>query len=58
MRVTFSNIEATENTGIASWQALYTFSKTGRYVHNKITAYLEFKDGLIIKHTDVFSLYR
>ena len=58
MRVTFSNIEATENTGIASWQALYTFSKTGRYVHNKITAYFEFKDGLIIKHTDVFSLYR
>ena len=58
MCVTYSNIEATENTGIASWQALYTFSKTGRYVRNKITSYFEFKDGLIIKHTDVFSLYR
>ena len=58
MHISFGGVEATENTGKANWQAVYTFSKTGRYVNNKITAYFEFKDGLIIKHTDVFNLYR
>jgi hypothetical protein len=33
------------------------FSKTGRKVHNKIDATFEFKDGLIIKHTDDFNLH-
>ncbi|MDG4715767.1 nuclear transport factor 2 family protein [Winogradskyella marincola] len=52
-RVEASNI--TENS--AHWEAFYTFSKTGRKVHNKIDATFEFKDGLIIKHTDHFNLH-
>lgn len=48
-----SNI--TENS--AHWEAFYTFSKTGRKVHNKIDATFKFKDGLIIKHTDHFNLH-
>lgn len=42
----------------AYWEAFYTFSKTGRKVHNRISAQFEFKDGLIIKHTDFFDLHR
>jgi len=55
--VTFSDIQVHKNSGSAKWEAHYTFSKTGRKVHNKITAHFEFKDGKIIKHTDYFNLY-
>lgn len=41
----------------AHWEAFYTFSKTGRKVHNKVDARFEFKDGKIIKHTDHFDLH-
>lgn len=57
-QVEFSNIKANEKTGSANWEAFYTFSKTGRKVHNKINASFEFKDGLIIKHTDEFDLHK
>lgn len=56
--VTFSDININDNTGSAHWEAFYTFSKTGRKVHNKIDATFEFKDGLIFKHTDKFNLHR
>ena len=55
--VTFSNIKANKTTGAVHWEATYTFSKTGRKVHNKIDATFEFKDGLIVKHTDNFKLH-
>jgi limonene-1,2-epoxide hydrolase len=57
-KITFSNIKANDLNGSAHWEAFYTFSKTGRKVHNVIEAQFEFKDGKIIKHTDVFDLYR
>ncbi len=57
-KVEFSNVEANEHTGSAHWEAWYTFSQTGRSVHNKIDAKFEFKDGKIIKHTDHFNLHR
>lgn len=56
--VSYSNIKANENEGSATWEATYTFSKTGRKVHNTIYAHFEFKDGKISKHTDVFNLYK
>jgi len=56
--IQFSNISADDDKGKASWEARYTFSKTGRKVHNVIHAHFEFKDGKIIKHTDSFDLYR
>ena len=58
LKIEFSGIEATENAGKAHWEAYYTFSKTGRKVHNIIDATFEFKDGKIIKHTDDFNLKR
>ena len=56
--VEFSNVNANDNSGSAHWEAHYTFSKTGRKVHNKIDAKFEFKDGLIIRHTDEFDLHK
>lgn len=57
-KIKFSGIEATQNYGVAHWEAFYTFSKTGRKVHNVIDAHFEFKDDKIIKHTDSFNLYK
>lgn len=54
--VTFSEVKADEKNGSAHWEAKYTFSKTGRKVHNKIDAHFEFSDGKIVKHTDDFDL--
>jgi len=53
--VSFNNINVDENKGTANWEAHYTFSTTSRKVHNVVAATFEFKDGLIIKHTDNFS---
>jgi len=57
-KISYADINFSNNKGTARWEAHYTFSKTGRKVHNKITAVFEFKDGKIIKHTDSFHLYR
>ena len=42
--VTFSEIKTNKNNGSVKWEAIYNFSKTGRKVHNKISAKFEFKD--------------
>ena len=56
--LTFTHVQANDQTGRASWGALYDFSATGRRVHNKIAAEFEFKDGKIIKHTDAFDFWK
>ena len=58
LKVTFSDIEANDQKGSAHWEAQYTFSKTGRPVHNIIDATFEFKDGKIYRHVDHFDLHR
>jgi ketosteroid isomerase-like protein len=45
-------------TVIVDWIARYTFSKTGRKVTNNVSATLEFRDGKIIRHRDVFSFWK
>ena len=57
-KVIVSNINENETNGTAHWEAFYNFSKTGRKVHNSVDAKFEFKDGLIIKHTDTFNLHK
>ncbi len=57
-RIEFSNVKASDHQGSCHWEAYYTFSRTGRKVHNIIDATFEFKDGKIIRHTDVFDLWR
>lgn len=54
----FSKVEASGDTGSAHWEARYTFSATGRPVHNVIDAEFRFADGKIIEHTDRFDFYR
>ena len=56
-RIEFSNLVADEKTGFAHWEAFYIFSQTGRKVHNKIDAYFEFENGLIVTHKDDFNLH-
>lgn len=58
LKIIFSDIKITEQGGSCTWQAFYTFSRTGRKVHNVIEASFIFKDGKILRHTDKFSFYR
>jgi len=58
LQISFNNIVADDKNGSCHWEAVYTFSKTKRKVHNKIKAQFRFKDGLIIEHTDSFDLWR
>jgi ketosteroid isomerase-like protein len=58
LRIEFSGIEADGGSGRAHWEAWYTFSATGRQVHNVIDAAFTFREGLIASHTDRFDLYR
>lgn len=58
LKIEFSNVKADDNTGSANWVATYNFSKTNRKVINKIFAEFVFQDGLIIKHTDNFDVWK
>jgi len=58
LKIEFSNVKADEFTGSANWIATYNFSKTNRNVINRIAAEFSFQDGLIIKHTDSFDVWK
>lgn len=58
LEVEFSGVEADGARGKAHWEARYTFSQTGRKVHNVIDAEFEFRDGLIARHVDRFGFWR
>ena len=57
LRVEFRDVEADDTAGRAHWEAWYTFSATGRPVHNKIDARFEFRGGKIIRHRDSFGFW-
>lgn len=56
--ISFKVLYEDEHTGHARWEAFYTFSRTGRKVHNIIDSRFTFKDGLILTQRDSFSLWR
>lgn len=56
--IKFDKIKATDKKGSCRWDAFYTFSRTGKKVHNVIEAKFEFKDGKIYTHLDSFNLWR
>ena len=58
LKIEFDKVRADDRTGAAHWDAYYTFSRTGRRVHNAIDASFEFQDGKIIRHRDDFSFPR
>jgi hypothetical protein len=57
LELSHSTVEADGQRGSAHWEADYTFSATGRRVHNSIDASFEFEAGLIVDHRDDFNLY-
>jgi ketosteroid isomerase-like protein len=58
LELTHSAVEADDERGSAHWDADYTFSATGRRVHNEIDARFRFENGLIAEHDDSFDLWR
>ena len=58
LRLEFRDVRADAAAGSAHWEAWYSFSATGRKVHNVIEATFEFRNGMIVRHTDRFDLYR
>jgi ketosteroid isomerase-like protein len=58
LRIEFRDVKANATTGSCHWEAWYTFSATGRKVHNVIDATFEFKDGKFYRHTDRFNFWR
>ena len=58
LRVEFTDVQADEHSGRAHWEAWYTFSRTGRRVHNVIEARFVFQEGKILRHVDSFSFWR
>ena len=57
IKVDFSDVKADDRSGSALWEAVYRFPKTGREVHNKISASFLFRDGKIVRHVDHFDFY-
>lgn len=57
LRIQLVDHDADETTGSARWLADYTFTQTGRKVHNDVKARFRFADGLIAEHDDSFSFH-
>jgi uncharacterized protein len=57
LRIEFGNVAADDRGGSADWQAWYTFSATGRPVHNVIRASFRCADGSIAAHVDAFDFW-
>ncbi len=58
LSITFDSVKTKGDEATCHWEAVYPFSRTGRKVHNKITAKFTFKDGKILKHQDSFDLWK
>ncbi len=58
LKIDFTNINADGSLGSVLWTATYNYSTTNRKVVNSIKAHFLFKDGLIIKHTDDFDIWK
>lgn len=57
LEIMYGQVKADDNHGGCHWEARYTFSGTGRKVHNKIDVNIEFKDGKIFRHEDNFNFW-
>ena len=58
LEVTLDEASADDDGGRARWTARYTFTRTGRKVVNRVESMFAFRDGLIVRHYDHFSLWR
>ena len=57
LEITLLEHDADDTAGTAHWLADYTFTQTGRKVHNDVRAEMRFAGGLIAEHRDRFSFY-
>lgn len=58
LELSWRDVRADDAAGAAHWEPRYTFSVTGRRVHNVIESRFTFRDGRIATHTDRFDLWR
>jgi len=58
LRIELGTVRADATTGAAHVEAWYTFSATGRAVHNVIDASFTFADGRIATQRDRFDFHR
>lgn len=58
LSIEYSILKSEDEYVEVRWIAEYSFSKTGKFVHNEIIAQLMFRDGKIIQHTDNFDLFK
>lgn len=58
MTMTYEIGEVTDASATVRWEARYTFSQTGRKVHNIVESTLKLEDGKIVRHVDVFDFWR
>jgi hypothetical protein len=58
LRLEWRDIRADDSRGSAHWEPHYTFSATGRSVHNVIDSAFTFEAGRIVRHVDTFDLWR
>lgn len=58
LRITYVVEEETSTWGRCRWEAWYTFSRTGRPVHNVVRSTFELQDGLIVRQRDRFSFWK
>jgi ketosteroid isomerase-like protein len=55
--ITHRIVSAERDRVVVRWDADYTFSTTGRKVHNEITATIDVRGDLIVRHEDVFDFH-
>jgi hypothetical protein len=58
LRVEWGPVRVDREIARVDWQAWYTYSATGRPVHNRIAARFVLEQCLIHRHEDRFDLYR
>lgn len=58
LRVKTHTLHVGDGVAHGVWEAWYTFSATGRKVHNRITTRLVLRDGRIVDHHDRFAFYK
>lgn len=58
LRVTYYDVQAVGDIQRCEWHAHYTFSRTGKKVHNIIRSEMKIRDGKIFSHRDDFDFWR
>jgi ketosteroid isomerase-like protein len=58
LQLSFQVVSEGPGSGVCHWEAHYTFSRSGRPVHNRIRSTFVLRDGLIARQSDRFGFWR